>query len=271
MNTDLSTSTLPPGEWALAWHDEFDGDTLDETKWNHRLHRFGDRVGQWVPEGARLNGKGQLELTAFERDGEYYCGAIQTGGNFMDTPGEPMCFNKDLTWPVGKFLPTKFEHRYGYWEARCKLPKLSGWWGAFWVQSAIIGSSADFARTGVEIDILENFTRNGRISHNIHWGGYGADHQSRGSGEIQMEDWQDQFHNYGLLWTPDALAFYIDGKETWRTADAVPQCPEFILLTTEIQGAAGGMQKGTAIKDADLPDVFAVDHVRVFDPGIGDA
>ncbi|OGV75006.1 MAG: hypothetical protein A3K19_12180 [Lentisphaerae bacterium RIFOXYB12_FULL_65_16] len=263
---DLDTSTLPEGKWKLVWHDEFDGDTLDESKWGYRLHRFGRRVGQWVPEGVRLNGKGQLELTAFERDGEYYCGAIQTGGNFMDRPGEPMCFNKDMTWPIGKLEPTRFAHCYGYWEARCKLPRLPGWWGAFWIQSPVIGSSLDFARSGVELDVLENFTRDGRISHNIHWGGYGVDHQSRGSGDIKIADWQDTFHNYGVLWTPDALTFLIDGKQTWRVTDAVPQCPEFILLTTEIRGAAGGMQKGTEIKGAALPDVFVVDHVRVFDP-----
>ena len=93
-----------------------------------------------------------------------------------------------------------------------------------------------------------------------------ADHQSRGSGDIQLENWQDQFHNYGVLWTTDALAFFIDGKETWRTSDAVPQCPLFVLLTTEIRGAAGGMLKGTEIAGAALPDVFVVDHVRVFDP-----
>lgn len=44
------------------------------------------------------------------------------------------------------------------------------------------------------------------------------------------------------------------------------QCPQFILLTTEIRGGAGGMLKGTKIASAALPDVFAVDHVRVFDP-----
>jgi beta-glucanase (GH16 family) len=263
---DLSTSTLPEGEWQLAWHDEFDGDTLDERKWLYRLHRFGRRVPQWTPEAVRLNGKGQLELTAFERDGQFYCGAIQTGSNFMDRPGEPMCFNKDMIWPIGKLATPTFEHTYGYWEIRCKLPRVPGWWGAFWIQSAVIGSSLDYARTGVEIDVLENFERNGKVSHNIHWGGYGADHQSRGSGDIQVENWQDEYHNYGVLWTPEALTFTIDGVQTWTVSDAVPQCPQFPLVTTEIRGAAGGMNTNREIQADQLPDVFVVDHVRVFDP-----
>lgn len=263
---DLSTSTLPPGDWQLVWHDEFDGETLDETKWNHRLHRFGQRVTQWVPEGARLNGQGQLELIAFERDGEYFCGALQTHGNFLDRPGTPFHGREHLIWPIGQLEEPKFEHTYGYWEARCKLPNVPGWWGAFWVQSSTIGSTLDPARSGVEIDVMENFTRDGIVSHNIHWNGYGANLTSRGSGARQVEDWQGVWHNYGLLWTPEELVFSIDGVESWRTSEAVPQCPEFILLTTEIRGAGGGIQQGTEIHGAELPDVFLVDHVRVFDP-----
>lgn len=218
-----------------------------------------------MPEGVRLNGRGQLELTAFERDGGLYCGALQTGGNFLDQPGSPFHGNPERVWPIGKLEEPKFEHCQGYWEARCKLPTQPGWWGAFWLQSAVIGSSLDPRRAGVEIDVMENFTRDGIVSHNIHWGGYGADLTSRGSGPRQVDDWQDQFHNYGCLWTQDALAFFIDGTETWRSSEAVPQCPEFILLTTEIRGAAGGILPAQEVTLAELPDTFVVDHIRVFD------
>ncbi len=263
---DLGTSTLPEGNWELVWNDEFEGDALDEGKWQYRRHRFGGPVSQWTPEAVRLNGKGQLELSVFERDGEYFCGALQTGSNFLDRPGQPTFFANDYIWPIGKMEPPTFEHTYGYWEIRCKLPNEPGWWGAFWLQSSIIGASLDYERTGVEIDVMENFERTGKISHNIHWGGYADGHRSDGSGEIQVEDWRDQFHNYGLLWTPTALTFLIDGRQSWTTSEAVPQCPQFLLVTTEIRGAAGGMQKGTEIRNAALPDVFVVDHVRVFDP-----
>ena len=58
---------LPTGkEWKLIWSDEFDGQTLDETKWN----RLGDserRDGYWVKEDAYLNGKGTLLLRTKKR------------------------------------------------------------------------------------------------------------------------------------------------------------------------------------------------------------
>ena len=35
-------SFLPEGrKWKLAWSDEFDGDTLDESKWLYRLNFWG--------------------------------------------------------------------------------------------------------------------------------------------------------------------------------------------------------------------------------------
>lgn len=262
---DPQTSTLPPGEWEMVWNDEFEGTELNTEKWLYRQHRFGAVVPQWCPEAVVVR-DGHLELLAMEKDGEYYCGAIQTGANSMDMPKQKLCWHDELSWNIGPLKKPTFEHTYGYWEARCKLPTQHGWWGAFWLQSSTIGTCLDPARAGVEFDVLESFKRNGEIVQNLHWGGYGEDHQHDGSGPFQVDDWQSGWHNYGVNWTPEAVVFYLDGKETWRSSAAVPHCPQFLLLTTEIQGAQGGQQKGDRIKSAALPDRFMVDHVRVFDP-----
>ena len=97
--TEAAKQFLPPApagkEWKLIWHDEFDGTKLDETKWN----RLGDskrRDGYWVKEDAYLSGNGTLLLRT-KKDGERYtCGAVNTQG--------------------------KFEHAFGYYVARCKMP-----------------------------------------------------------------------------------------------------------------------------------------------------
>jgi hypothetical protein len=63
-----------------------------------------------------------------------------------------------------------------------------------------------------------------------------------------------------LWWTPEVYVFYTDGKETWRSsAGGVSQVPEYIKLTEEI-GKWGG-----DITQAQLPDGFLVDYVRVYD------
>lgn len=36
-------SYVPEGEWELIWSDEFDGTELDMTKWDYRLHMWGER------------------------------------------------------------------------------------------------------------------------------------------------------------------------------------------------------------------------------------
>ena len=42
----------------------------------------------------------------------------------------------DPFWPLAPLEEAKFEHRYGYYECRCKLQKFpEEWWSAFWTQS----------------------------------------------------------------------------------------------------------------------------------------
>ncbi|HVV00694.1 MAG TPA: hypothetical protein VHH88_04985, partial [Verrucomicrobiae bacterium] len=73
----------PPAgkQWKLIWHDEFDGQKLDETKWN-RLGDWKRRDGYWVKADAGLSGNGTLVLST-RKDGERYTsGAIDTQGKF---------------------------------------------------------------------------------------------------------------------------------------------------------------------------------------------
>jgi hypothetical protein len=101
--------------------------------------------------------------------------------------------------------------------------------------------------------------RNGQITMNLHWDGYGKEHKSAGS-KVTRPELTEGFHTFSLLWTPQEYVFYADGKETWRSAaGGVSQVPEFIKLTEEIGTWAGD------IKKAALPDFFAVDYVRVYD------
>jgi hypothetical protein len=64
---------------------------------------------------------------------------------------------------------------------------------------------------------------------------------------------------YALLWTPEEYVFYVNDREVWRTrAGGVSQVPQFIKLTEEI-GKWGG-----DIAQAELPDFFEVEYVRVY-------
>jgi beta-glucanase (GH16 family) len=233
---DQAKEFLPPlpvgHEWKLIWHDEFDGTKLDQTKWN----RQGDwkrKDGFWVKEDTYLSGKGTLLLRT-KKDGERYTsGAVDTKG--------------------------KFEHAFGYYTVRCKMPKQPGHWPAFWMSCSGVSKVGNGGRDGTEIDIVEIPWRNGKVTFNLHWDGYGTDHKKAGT-NTTIAALAEGFHDYALLWTPEAYVFYVDGKEVWHTnASGVSQVPEFLLLTEEIGKWGGDIAK------AQLPDYFEVDYVRVYE------
>jgi beta-glucanase (GH16 family) len=266
MNTEKHIeSLLPEGKkWELIWNDEFDGDTLDSSKWSYRLHLMQNRHETFSDGGAILDGKSNLLLPLIEKDGHFSSPHLQTGSNYLDRPGEEYGDSK-FKWPVAEIEEPKFMHGYGYYETRCKLPSQEGWWAAFWLQSPIIGCCLDPKIAGVEVDIMENFTRDGIISHNNHWNGYGKDHKTAGSGHRKLKETADGFHVFGLEWNENEYIYYVDGEESWRTSDAVSKCEQFILLSTECMGYRKGDTPDPRLKDAILPDYFIVDYVRVFD------
>ena len=224
---------LPEGQtWALTWGDEFDGDSIDPAKWEV----IGDsprRDGFWLKEDAYLDGEGHLILRTKQADGRYGSGAVRTLGRFSQT--------------------------YGYWEARCSFPTQPGHWPAFWMMPEKgIGSTENAGRDGTEIDVMEKPWRDDKVQHALHWDGYGEHHQSKGH-EVEMPGVSRGWHTFALWWTPEEYVFYVDGKETWRTdAGGVCQVPVYIKLTEEI-GDWGG-----EIAEAQLPDYFRVDYVRVY-------
>jgi beta-glucanase (GH16 family) len=226
---------LPPPpagkEWKLTWQDEFEGTTLDEKKWN-RLGDWKRRDGFWVKDDAYVDGQGHLVLRT-RQDGERFtCGAVNTR--------------------------SKFEPTFGYLVARCRLPKQPGHWPAFWLMCDGVSKIGDEGRDGTEIDVIEVPWRDGQLTSNLHWDGYGKEHKSAGI-KFNVAGVTEGWHTFGLLWLAEEYVFYVDGKETWRTtAGGVSRVPEFLKLTEEI-GTWGG-----DIKQAKLPDQFEVDYVRVY-------
>ena len=248
-------SKLPEGKkWKLVWADEFDGDTLDMTKWSFRHHLFHRHFPAYTEEGVYVK-DGCLHIGIVEKDGEYYSAQLQTGENFHDRPsGNP-------DWVIAPFSKPKFMHRYGYYEARVKFQKRPFWWSAFWIQSPNTGSTSDPATSGVECDIIENFG-DGQLTSGCIYGGYGKGLTNEA--RIHYPYVEDgEYHRIGMEWSPDGYVYYFDGKETARTTGPVSHTDQYVLLTTEIKGYRHGITPTWT--DADLADCFVADYVRVFD------
>lgn len=272
MNTyevkDHAPSLLPEGSWSLVWADEFDGDTLDRSKWDYRLNMMGKRHRTWTDDGVELDGKSNAVFRIYEKDGEVHSSQLETGYNFMDDPVKVKedCWGGSLVWPIANFKKHKFTHRYGYYECRCRLQQMPGWWSAFWVQSPSIGCDPDPALAGIENDIMESFAPDSIIHHSNHFSGYGEDHRQDQAGEGMALDGKE-FHYFGMLWDENGYTFYVDGKEDGHIDAHVSNRDEFILISTEVKGYRDQLRGPTpeAFAAAAAGDTFLVDHVRVFD------
>lgn len=225
---------LPSGRtWKLVWHDEFDGDKLDEAKWE--TPPDGPRHdGWWMRKAVSLDSRGHLVIQTSREDGKIIDGCVRTKG--------------------------KFAHAFGYYVARVRLPKEQGHWPAFWLFEGVHVVSNGWYN-GSEIDIFEKFWPNDEVKHTLYWDPTGSRQLKEWSQTVTVPGIRDGWHTFALWWTPTEYIYYVDGKETWRiNPGGISPAPKYIKLSDETAAWCKD------ISQAKLPDEFLVDYVRVFDP-----
>ena len=279
-------SLLPRGrDLRLVWNDEFNGTALDASKWTYRTNFWGRRATWFAtPEDKAVEvGDGVARLKIVERDGQLRSPQLQTGGLLWDIPQ----IDTGL-WPFPKREKARFLKRYGYFECRCRLQQLPGWWSAFWMQAEANGSTLAPETSGVEHDIMESFVPGEVIPAWFHYDGYGKEHVGFSATRTPASENQARstaldktvFHTFGMLWEPDGYTVFIDGRQSGFKVgkgprEAVSQIPEFILVSTEVKGCRKatdidptyGCAKPTpeSFETAKRGDEFVVDYVRVYD------
>jgi len=103
-----------PGSWTLDFEDNFNGSTLDGTKWRIGTHHSGIAgVGGNSSQNISVSG-GALRLKSEQRPVTF------GGGSYSYATGEVSTF-------------TNYRKQYGYYEARVKYPAVTGLWPAFWL------------------------------------------------------------------------------------------------------------------------------------------
>lgn len=280
-------SLLPPGRsFKLVWNDEFNGDSLDTSKWCYRTNFWGNRA-KWfaAPEDNAVEVKGgKVHLKIVKKpDGQFASPQLQTGELMWDMPWDE---KRTGFFPLPKREKPKFVHKYGYYECRFRLQRMRGWWSAFWMQTEQQGCTLDPAISGVEHDIMESFKPGEIIAHCFHTNGYSGNYlgfktprAKDAFGEDSVSKIGcDDFHTIGMLWEPDGYTVYIDGRQHGEKVgsgegEAVSHIPEFVLITTECHPYR--QKRMTAQPDDDLRqqleaavaagDDFVVDFVRVYD------
>ena len=194
-----------------VWRDEFDGNSLDETKWDYYTGGWKDENQQVQncyrnrPENVNVNG-GRLNLVGLYKPGETCTGNTKTGdftSGFVQTKG-------------------KADFKYGYIEARIKMPKNKSTWPGFWMSPNNSPYSAGWPDWG-EIDIVETKGSNHQFAaSDAHWRdkntptGQTGSHRNR-QGVIPPSKFgtnndTTEWHTYGVKWTEGKLEYFIDGE-----------------------------------------------------------
>jgi endo-1,3-1,4-beta-glycanase ExoK len=268
----MSARAVPAGLGSLTFADEFDGDSLDLTKWLYRSP--GARNDGFNTPQAVSVGDGALTIKTYTATDpilgtQNYTGMIATQGLFQQT--------------------------YGYFEARMKFHTSSGQWGAFWVQSPTIGGTNGAETDGVEMDVIEHRLHdpfdglvdpNADITNRGHealiWDGYGANSKSHANLTGPLSGLSnDSWHTWGLKWSPDGYTFYFDDQPVWiqTPADGVPvsHASQYMILSSEVwhtfagpipEGGYGSIDNTTTNFQVDYVHVYALPEPAAFGGGI---
>lgn len=98
-----------------------------------------------------------------------------------------------------------FAQKFGYFEIRAKIPVGQGVWPAFWML-------ANNGGWPPEIDVIEGRgQRPGDLVMTTHWRIPNGVVKSCGF-DFTVPDAPTAFHDYGVLWLPDRLIYFIDRK-----------------------------------------------------------
>ena len=99
---------------------------------------------------------------------------------------------------------SRFSQKYGYFEMRAKIPVGIGVWPAFWML-------ADDGGWPPEVDIMEGRgQRPGDIVMTTHWRIPETQRVERCGFDFIVPDAATAFHDYGVLWQPDRITYFID-------------------------------------------------------------
>lgn len=233
-------------EYKLVFDDEFDGDTLDTSKWgyNYSWGHSHNHAAWCVPENVIVK-DGVLTLLG---ENKQHPDAVGKNGKFN---------NKDypIIYTSGAVnTHHKFNFNYGYFEASIKAPKGKGMWPAWWMLTD---------GWPPEIDMLEILcSKPTKLHVNYHWGSsWQNERSSEGVPDVGF-DMTEDYHVYGFDWTPQYFKYYVDGKlvKTFTDKNAIAQSKNmYMILNLAIDGWDGAPDETTV-----WPAEYQIDWVRVW-------
>jgi beta-glucanase (GH16 family) len=223
----------PPGGYTLSWADEFEGSELDRAKWVHRAdsrHWSTQLASNVTVSGGFLH----LGLRKESAAGKAYTGA-------------------------GVISRATF--KYGYYEARFRVPPGAGWHTSFWLMRH--GSRADTDTTGAnqEIDICEQDSVDPH-AYSVTLHNWEGTHRSYGFKKVQTGNLADGFHVWGCEFAATQVRYFFEGKLVHVVDATVLPHGDHNIWLTSIASHLGGTK---AVDDTQLPAAAVFDYVRFYE------
>ena len=205
VNTESDFSSVnisDPVDWQLVWSDEFDGNSIDDEKWNHEVN---------------CNGGGNQEQQCYTESPENSFvdnGTLKIVARIAED-GAPLPYTSAR-------LNTKYngDWKYGRFEMRAKMPQGQGSWPAFWMMPTY-EEYGTWPKSG-EIDIVEAVNlktldsegnAESRIYGTLHYGRASPQNSFSGKAYASPDNVNpaDDFHTYAVEWQEGEIRWYMDG------------------------------------------------------------
>jgi beta-glucanase (GH16 family) len=252
------TAQQARADWTNVWSDEFNGTSVDLTKWTYDLTNgcpncnWGNNEYEWYTSrtnnayvtGGALHIRAQVENT----NGYHYTSArLKTQGLYWKTRG--------------------------WIEFRAKLPQGVGFWPALWMLGTNI-TSVGWPKCG-EIDVMENKGTDAiTVGGTIHYDSGGNDvYQTQSYNLPTPGDSVTNFHTYAVQWYTNSIVWLVDNVavKTWTnwTSSVGPfpapfDRPFFLIMNLAVGGSYVSNPSQASI-DPYMPGEMQVDYVRVYD------
>ena len=252
-----------PAGYTLAFNDEFNGTALNRSKWMTRYiyaggtqDRLNDEKQRYRDNNNHVVANGVLSLVARK---------------VSSTDPDGINYESGM-------IRSDWTSRYGYYEARVKMPGGIGVWPAFWLNSDV--SAEGRLAWPPEIDIFE-FVNNG-VEDKVNMLHSNVVAQTGTTSTLMYTDaafntnWADYvapfnfnegWHTVGAQWDPTTVTVFVDGLKIytrtyqWNYADGTLAGPAHILLNLAIGGSWAGRH---GIDDNAFPQALQIDWVRAY-------
>ena len=223
-----------PGNWNLIFSDEFNGTSLDFSKWQPN----------WF-------GSTTTTITKPVNGAEDACidpaTTVVSGGELVITPianpytlgGKTYQYRSGLISSNGKFSFT-----YGTFEARMWLAGIGTIdnWPAFWADGQ------NWPQDG-EIDVMEGL--GGKACYHFHYTGGGPGGCSNGK-------YDGAWHIFSADWEPGSITYYYDGTPVGKITTGVTSSPLYLIVNLGLSVSVSS--------PVIIPSSMKVDYVRVWKP-----